>query len=59
MRWSEDFGWYLKNVPGMFFGIGSGESAPGLHTADYEFDDELISPAVDAFMALAMDSLPQ
>lgn len=59
MRWSEDFGWYLKNVPGMFFGIGSGENAPGLHTETYEFDDELISPAVDAFMALAMDPLPQ
>lgn len=53
MRWSEDFGWYLKKFPGMFFGIGSGENAPGLHTADYEFDDGLIEPAVDAFMALA------
>jgi len=53
MRWSEDFGWYLKKFPGMFFGIGSGENAPGLHTADYEFDDGLIEPAVDAFMTLA------
>jgi len=54
MRWSEDFGRYLKNVPGMFFGIGSGEDAPGLHTRDYEFDDTLIEPAVDAFTALVL-----
>lgn len=53
MRWSEDFGWYLKKIPGMFFGIGSGENAPGLHTENYEFNDALIPPAVDAFFALA------
>lgn len=54
MRWSEDFGWYLKQVPGIFFGIGTGEEHPGLHTADYTFDDSIIEPAVDAFVALAM-----
>ena len=53
MRWSEDFGWYLKDAPGMFFGVGSGTDAPGLHTEAYEFDDGLIAPAVDAFVALA------
>ena len=53
MRWSEDFGWYLRKTPGMLFGIGSGKDAPGLHTEAYEFDDELIGPAVDAFMVLA------
>ncbi|MBQ6326992.1 MAG: M20/M25/M40 family metallo-hydrolase [Clostridia bacterium] len=52
MRWSEDFGWYLKQVPGMFFGIGSGEHCPGLHTDDYLFPDAVIAPAVDAFAAL-------
>jgi len=52
MRWSEDFGWYLRRVPGMFFGIGAGEDCPGLHTADYSFPDAVIAPAVDAFMAL-------
>lgn len=53
MRWSEDFGWYLKQAPGMFFGIGAGETWPGLHTRAYEFNDELIAPAVDAFTLLA------
>ena len=52
MRWSEDFGWFLKRVPGMYFGIGAGEHAPGLHTANYEFDDALIAPAVRAFVAM-------
>ena len=52
MRWSEDFGWFLKRVPGMYFGIGAGEDAPGLHTAGYSFDDALIEPGVRAFMAL-------
>ena len=28
MRWSEDFGHYLKVCPGAFFGIGAGENHP-------------------------------
>ena len=32
MRWSEDFGWLSKAVPGVYFGIGAGEHCPGLHT---------------------------
>ena len=53
MRWSEDFGWYLKSVPGVFFGIGAGVDCPGLHTEGYAFDDDAIAPAVAAFAALA------
>lgn len=52
MRWSEDFGEYLKRVPGMFFGVGTGENHPGLHTDEYCFDDRVIPPAVAAFLAL-------
>ena len=52
MRWSEDFGWYLKKAPGVFFGVGAGEQWPGLHTPDYFFNDEIISSAVAAFTAL-------
>ena len=52
MRWSEDFGWYLRRIPGQFFGIGIGENHPGLHTAEYCFDDCAIAPAVSAFLAL-------
>ena len=52
MRWSEDFGWYLKKIPGAFFGIGAGEQWPGLHTPDYQFNDAVIPAAVAAFTAL-------
>lgn len=52
MRWSEDFGWYLKSVPGMYFGVGIGEACPGLHTAEYRFDDGVIEPALKAIWAL-------
>lgn len=52
MRWSEDCGWLLKAVPGVYFGIGAGEESPGLHTESYCFDDDLIEPGVRAFEAL-------
>lgn len=52
MRWSEDFGWILKEVPGVYFGIGAGEDAPGLHTEGFEFDDGLIGIGARAFEAL-------
>ncbi len=52
MRWSEDFGWYLKERPGVFFGIGAGEQWPGLHTPEYEFNDRILEPAIAAFAAL-------
>lgn len=48
MRWSEDFGWYLGQVPGVFFGIGAGEACPGLHTSDYSFPDGLLPAALKA-----------
>ena len=48
MRWSEDFGWYLGQVPGVFFGIGAGEACPGLHTPDYSFPDGLLPAALKA-----------
>lgn len=52
MRWSEDFGWYLRRVPGMFFGVGIGEDHPGLHTAEYAFDDGIIDAAARGLRAL-------
>lgn len=50
MRWSEDFGHYLKQKPGAFFGIGAGEDWPGLHTEHYEYPDALLSPTADTFL---------
>lgn len=51
-RWSEDFGWYLKRAAGMFFGVGAGEDCPGLHTAGYEFPDQVMETALAAFEIL-------
>lgn len=53
LRWSEDFGWYLKKAGGMFFGVGSGENCPGLHTPSYEFPDEAVKTALAAFEVLS------
>lgn len=54
MRWSEDFGHYLRRCPGAFFGIGAGEGCPPLHTADYQYPDALLGPAIAAFRALLL-----
>lgn len=53
LRWSEDFGWYLKKAGGMFFGVGAGENCPGLHTPSYEFPDEVMKTALAVFEALS------
>lgn len=52
MRWSEDFGHYLKSCPGAFFGIGAGENHPPLHTQHYEYPDALLQPTMEAFLNL-------
>lgn len=52
MRWSEDFGYYLQEVPGAFFGVGDGEDYAQLHTAEYEFPDEIMKTAVAMLVGL-------
>ena len=51
-RWSEDFGHYGHHVPSLFIGIGSGENTPPLHTADYEYPDELVDVSSDIFLRI-------
>ena len=52
MRWSEDFGTFLQHKRGAFFGIGSGEECPGLHTEKYEYPDELLRFTALAFLGI-------
>ncbi|MCB2298765.1 M20 metallopeptidase family protein [Clostridium tagluense] len=52
-RWSEDFGYYLKNIKGAMFGLGDGKLQPQLHTADYDFPDSIIKTGVDIFYSIA------
>lgn len=54
MRWSEDFGYYLQETNGAFFGVGDGEDHSQLHTAGFEFPDEIIETAVKMFVGLAL-----
>jgi len=42
-RWSEDFGWYLSETEGAYFGVGAGENTAPLHSEDYEFPDSCMS----------------
>lgn len=53
-RWSEDFGKYLEQKQGVFFGIGAGEATKPLHTCGYEYPDGLLVPTINAFVAYLM-----
>lgn len=55
MRWSEDFGWYLQETKGAFFGIGDGEDYAQLHTEHFEFPDAILETAVTMFAGLCVD----
>lgn len=53
-RASEDFGVYGKYCPSAMVYLGAGEAYPALHTAGYDFNDQLLEPAVDLFAELAL-----
>jgi len=54
---AEDFAFYLEAVPGAFLflgnGPGDGASAPGLHTATYDFNDDAIPFGVEWMTTIA------
>ena len=49
---SEDFSWYQKYVPGMFFFLGLGDT-PALHATNFCFDDSILVKGADFFEKLA------
>lgn len=51
MRSSEDIGHFFKRAPGALFLMGAGDRPP-IHTAGYDFLDDLIEPAAAIFRAL-------
>ncbi len=51
-RWSEDFGFFRKCFPILMFGLGSGESQPHLHAANFDFPNEIIENGSDIFCRL-------
>jgi len=50
---SEDFSWYQRHLPGMFFFIGVGDT-PALHNDRFNFDDRLLTAGADFFERLAV-----
>lgn len=49
---TEDFSWYQKYLPGLFFFLGIGET-PALHTDDFDFDEQILGKGADFFEKLA------
>ena len=49
---TEDFSWYQRSLPGMFFFLGAGD-APALHADDFDFNEEILVKGADFFEELA------
>ncbi len=56
IRASEDFGHFLKLIPGAMFGIGDGVDHPDLHTQGFDFPDDILERAVALFVRLVTDA---
>jgi len=52
MRWSEDFGHFLRSTPGALFGLGAGEDHQALHTPSYDFPDDLVRIGASLWLSL-------
>ena len=53
---AEDFGAYQRHIPGAFLWIGNGDSA-GLHSPDYDFNDQILPVAARTLAAVARAAL--
>ena len=49
---TEDFSWYQRFVPGMFFFLGLGDS-PALHSDRFDFDESVLNIGADFFEMIA------
>jgi len=49
---SEDFSWYQRYAPGIFFFIGLGDT-PALHSSNFNFDESILAKGADFFWKLA------
>ncbi|WP_294580463.1 M20 family metallopeptidase [uncultured Thomasclavelia sp.] len=52
---AEDFAFYQREVPGIFFYVGTKTDrySSGLHTETFNFDEELLLPAIDIYYQIA------
>lgn len=49
---TEDFSWYQRSLPGMFFFLGTGNS-PALHADNFNFNEEILLKGAGFFETLA------
>ena len=49
---AEDFAWYQKYIPGVFFFLGAGD-VPALHADDFDYDESILVKGADFFEKLA------
>ena len=52
-RFGEDFSWFSKYCPAVFFGLGAGISTPALHSEAYDFPDPLLESGIRMFQGIA------
>lgn len=53
---SEDFSWYQRHIPGLFFFLGLGDT-PALHANNFCFDETILMKGADFFEKLAESEL--
>jgi amidohydrolase len=56
-RGSEDFAWFTRRTRGAMFWVGAGEDRSPIHTAGFDFNDEIIPAVADLYRALAEEPL--
>ena len=49
---AEDFSWYQRHLPGMFFFLGAGD-VPPLHAANFNFNEEILEKGAAFYERLA------
>ena len=54
---SEDFSYYLEQVPGCFFWIGMGLQHLNMHNPSYQFNDDIIPIAAEVLAQIAINYL--
>jgi len=54
---SEDFSFYLEQIPGCYFFIGAGEKRPSCHNNQFDFNDEILPIAAEMLTMTAMNYL--
>ena len=52
MMITEDFSWYQRSLPGLFFLLGAGD-VPALHSDNFHFNEEILLKGADFFEILA------